>query len=187
MRAGWTVIGAPFERRLLSDGAHAADSDEDGEGDESERRLYLASWESRFWAWVIDVVVVGAVVTTVGEVTPFLPPLGGDVFELGFNGSATAVALWAYWTLFEGSGGQSVGKMALDLRVVDRRGDAVGVLQAGAQAFGKAFLLPIDCLVGWLAMEGEYVRLFNRVSDTIVVEADPRGDPEGVEYVTPDE
>jgi uncharacterized RDD family membrane protein YckC len=170
----------------MSDDAdvNTASGEDEGKGD---RRLHLASWEARFWAWVIDVVVVGAVVTTVGEVTPVLPPLGGDVFELGFNGSATAVVLWGYWTVTEGATGQSVGKLALSLRVVDARGDAIGFLQAGAQAFGKAFLLPIDCLVGWLAMEGEYVRLFNRVSDTIVVDAGPRGEPEGVEYVTPDE
>lgn len=77
-------------------------------------------------------------------------------------------------------------KTVMNLAVTDERGEAIDYVTAAIESFGKAFLLSIDVLIGWLAMEGEHVRLFNRLSSTIVVEV-PEDDsaPEGVEYVPP--
>jgi uncharacterized RDD family membrane protein YckC len=157
------------------------------------RRLYLASWSSRFWAWRIDVLVVGAVVSGVGGAVATLPapptPSGaGFAIDVSFFGGFSSIALWLYWSALEGRWGQSVGKMALDLRVVDREGDDIDYVTAGVESLGKAFLLVLDCLVGWLAMPGEKLRLFNRVSRTIVIEAEEdTSTPENVEYVYQDE
>lgn len=90
--------------------------------------------------------------------------------------------MFAYWTLFEGYNGQSVGKMALNLKVTDRKGGKIVFRVAALESFGKAFLLPLDCLIGWLAMPNSKLRLFNRISSTIVIRTKYE-EPEEVRYV----
>ena len=163
-----------------------------GESAAEPRRLYIAPWGRRFWAWLVDVVVVGAAVNAVWGAFAALVvwPLDPVAFgELGGLGGVNGVGLWAYWTLLEGYGGQSIGKLVLDLEVTDRDGEAIDYGAAAIESFGKAFLLPIDVLVGVLAYEGRKRRLFNRLSDTIVVRSEPSdlGPPEGVEYVMSEE
>jgi uncharacterized RDD family membrane protein YckC len=154
--------------------------------DSAVETLHLASWDDRFWAWLIDVVLVGAVLSVVGETAGAFSLLTGGLWPtspfLGVNG----LGLWLYWTALEGYQGQSAGKLVLDVAVTDERGGEIDYATAAIESFGKAFLLPIDVLVGWLAMEDEYVRLFNRLSSTIVVEVTAERAPEGVEYVPPE-
>ena len=153
-------------------------------GETETRTLHLAKWSTRFGAWLIDVIIVGAVVNVLVDLG------GGALFApaepvfLGRNG----VGLFLYWGLFEGYTGQSPGKMVLGLKVVDREGEEIDFAAAAVESFGKAFLLPLDCLIGWIAMPGRKLRLFNRLSDTIVIEVEAEeGAPEGVEYVIPEE
>lgn len=89
--------------------------------------------------------------------------------------------MFVYWAILEGYGGQSVGKAAMNFKVTDRKGEKIGFMTAAVESFGKAFILPLDCLIGWLAMEGEKLRLFNRLSNTIVVKTNYER-PVGVEY-----
>jgi uncharacterized RDD family membrane protein YckC len=161
---------------------------------ESEpRQLHLATWSRRFWAWLIDVIVVGAVVSGLGSAVapvpgPPTPPVNGFALDVSVFGGFNGIAFWLYWTVLEGRWGQSAGKMVLNIEVVDREGGEIDYVTAGVESLGKAFLLVLDCLIGWLAMPGEKLRLFNRVSGTIVIDVQ-EGDepPEGVEYVYPDE
>lgn len=151
------------------------------------RTVHLASWDDRFLAWLIDVILVGTVLSAFGEAAGafslFLGGLSLSAPFLGVNG----LGLWIYWTALEGYRGQSAGKVVMKIAVTDRRGEEIDYATAAIESFGKAFLLPLDVLIGWLAMEGEYVRLFNRLSSTIVVEVPEDEGPEGVEYVPPDD
>ncbi|GAB7093476.1 hypothetical protein JCM30237_06280 [Halolamina litorea] len=155
---------------------------DDGAGERTV--IQLASWDDRFWAWLIDVILVGAVVSVFSEGVSGLP--FGLSFTLPTVG-ASGAALWLYWTVLEGTRGQSAGKLVMDVAVADHGGGEISYVQAAVESFGKAFLLPLDALIGWIAMEGEYLRLFNRLSNTIVVER-PDDDriPPGVEYVPPE-
>ncbi|WP_049902361.1 RDD family protein [Halococcus agarilyticus] len=164
-----------------------SDDTDAGSGGSVERtKLHLASWDDRFVAWLIDLLLVGAVVSTFGGV--------GDLFTLATDAffvsipflGANGVGFWLYWTALEGYRGQSAGKMVMDIAVTDERGGEIGYPAAAIESFGKAFVLPLDVLIGWLAMEEEYVRLFNRLSSTIVVDL-PEGErvPTDVEYVPP--
>ncbi len=151
--------------------------------EEETRTLHLAKWSTRLWAWLIDIIIVGAIVNVLFGVIggPFYGP---EPVFFGRNG----VGLFVYWWLFDGYRGQSPGKMVLNLKVVDKAGEEIDLTAAAIEAFGKAFLLPLDCLIGWLAMPGRKLRLFNRLSDTIVIKVEPKDDvPEGVEYVVPEE
>ncbi|WP_435347627.1 RDD family protein [Haloarchaeobius sp. HRN-SO-5] len=157
---------------------------------EEVKKLYLAKWETRFGAWLIDVVLVSVLLGLFDDVLTGLPSVlsvqVGTVGGLSTFVGANGLALFAYWTLTEGIWGQSAGKAVLNLRVTDRRGEHAEFLPVAVQAFGKAFFLPLDCLVGWLAMPGTKRRLTNRLSNTIVVQV-PTEDPDGVEYVIPEE
>ena len=101
--------------------------------------------------------------------------------------SLSSVVLFLYWTLLEGYRGQSIGKMALNIRVTGRAGERIGFGAAAIESFGKAFILIPDCLIGWLAMPGSKERLFNRISGTVVIESREKEEPEGVTYVKREE
>ena len=154
------------------------------------REVRIASWRRRVGAWLIDIILVGILwdllAGAAGPITQFhlwLPP--GPIFSAWFVhlGSGDALILFAYWTVLEGTRGQSLGKMAMSLKVTDMKGEKIDLPRAAIESFGKAFLLPLDCLIGWIAMRGSGQRLFNRLSETIVVHVNESA-PEGVRYVS---
>jgi uncharacterized RDD family membrane protein YckC len=71
----------------------------------------------------------------------------------------------------DGTFGQSIGKMAMHLKVTRLNGQPINVGTAAIESFGKAFLLPLDCIIGWLIHQDRNQRLFNTISETTVVRA----------------
>jgi hypothetical protein len=69
----------------------------------------------------------------------------------------------------EGYRGKSLGKMLFNIVVTGTLGENIGFRDAALEAFGKAFLLPFDCFICWFALREKRQRLFNRISDTIVI------------------
>jgi uncharacterized RDD family membrane protein YckC len=127
--------------------------------------IALADWRTRFWAWLIDVLLISILwymLMTLFETGAF------SLRGLGFH----ALLMFLYWTVLEGSRGQSMGKMAMGIAVVGPAGERIGFVDAGIESFGKAFLLPLDCIVGALAFRDRGQRLFNRLSGTVVAEAE---------------
>jgi hypothetical protein len=69
-------------------------------------KISSASWKDRFWAWLIDVLLVGilwASLLTISQTESFSPIGLGLLMAL----------LFVYWTVLEGYRGQSLGKMLL--------------------------------------------------------------------------
>ena len=82
----------------------------------------------------------------------------------------SSIAFMAYWTYFESTTGQSIGKRVMHLRTTGLPGsNTVDLKTAAIESFGKAFLLPFDVLLGWIFTNDKRQRLFNRMSDSIVV------------------
>jgi uncharacterized RDD family membrane protein YckC len=124
--------------------------------------IALASWDDRFWAWLIDVLLMSILwqrVLTSQEMDVFSPSAA----------LLLASMLFIYWTALEGYRGQSLGKMLLNIVVSGPSGESIRFRDAALEAFGKAFLLPLDCLIGWLYLRESRQRLFNRLSDTMVI------------------
>ena len=153
----------------------------------AEKTLYLAKWSARFWAWLVDFILVLLFLNIVrGIFDPFwkLPLLWDyghwEIIAIGFE----TIFFFLYWTVMEGfdGRGQSIGKMVMNLKVVSRDGSKISYRTAAIESFGKAFLLPFDCLIGWFAMPGTKLRVFNRISNTIVIKTDYR-EPDGIVYV----
>ena len=121
----------------------------------------LSSWGDRFWAWLIDVLIVGLLWHQV------LIVLGIDAFSI--NGILLLSAqLFLYWTLLEGYRGQSFGEMFLNIAVVGSSGEPIRFRDAAVESFGKAFVLPLDVLISLVLFRDTRQRLFNWLSDTIV-------------------
>lgn len=149
--------------------------------------LHLADWGKRFVAWLIDVVIVGVIPNVLrlsGVWREFhlwpLEPIPFFDFGLG------SVIPFVYWTLVEGYSGRSIGKLVMDLKVTRLDGSKIDFTQAALESFGKAFILPIDCIIGWIldSCKEKRQRVFNKLSNTIVIRV-PKEEikPKGVEYI----
>ncbi len=183
-----------------------------GEGMEERKRLYLASWGERLVAWLVDVILVGGLaIILLLYMRRFIPlawlerpqllwwprrppiPPYPPLFLLvpfmfltpWFTGVGAAALLFIYWTLCEGLVGQSLGKRLIGIRVVNLEGGEAGLKRALVESLGKAFLLPLDMVIGLIIPEGveRRQRLFNYMSSTIVVRTGERPPPSHVEYV----
>jgi len=152
------------------------------------RTLYLAKWSTRFWAWLIDVILL---ILFLNIVRGLLEPLNWNmhlIWDLGHQGlfdiGIETLIFLLYWSICESYKGQSIGKMVMNIRVVNRDGSKIHWGTAVIESLGKAFIpiLVLDCLVAWLAMPQTKLRVFNRISNTIVIKTDYR-EPEGIMYV----
>jgi uncharacterized RDD family membrane protein YckC len=151
------------------------------------RTLYLAKWSTRFWAWLIDFCmvilflnIVRGIFAPVWDIPFYVDFQHWEPFEFGFQ----TLFFFLYWTAMEGfqGRGQSIGKMVMNLKVVNRDGTKIHFSTAAIESLGKAFLLPLDCLIGWFGMPATKLRMFNRLSNTVVIKTDYK-EPEGILYV----
>jgi uncharacterized RDD family membrane protein YckC len=144
---------------------------------EAASGLKLAFWGERFVAWLIDIVIVGAFTWIVGLLASLAgTPLNFTVvsglpdwlsFFISFN--LEGVFRFLYWMLMEGFSGQSFGKMVMRIKVVHMDGSRVNSGNAAVESVGKAFLLPLDLLLGLILYPRRRQRIFNYISRTVVV------------------
>jgi uncharacterized RDD family membrane protein YckC len=139
--------------------------------------LTLARWSTRFWAWLVDFIIVTIAFEIIFAIA--YTPLA---FTQGFNGNTPSwlggaryaiqsLMFFAYWTYFESTSGQSIGKRLLKIKTTDLTGNTPDAKNAAIQSFGKAFLLPIDVLLGWIFTNENRQRLLGKAADTIVVKS----------------
>jgi uncharacterized RDD family membrane protein YckC len=134
------------ERGLL-DGTHSVLTPEYVEFD-----FVLAGLYSRFLAWVLDALIVlaisGAAITVLSIVTVFLQGFGvALIFIVHFLVDVGyAIVLETWWS------GQTIGKRALGLRVLQESGVRINFYHAVLRNFGRLFdRLPLFYLVGGTA------------------------------------
>jgi|ERR671918_118723 uncharacterized RDD family membrane protein YckC len=149
-----------------------------GGKDSPQREIILARWSERFIAWLIDVVIVyvGLAILFALISIPFwiyfgtrgMDGLSEKQFE-PFHYIVSSLVFLAYWTYFESTSGQSIGKRVMSLKTTTLDGNLVDRKRIALSAFGKAFLLPIDVILGWIFTNEKRQRIFSRASDTIVV------------------
>ena len=153
----------------------------------SQPEIVLAKWSDRFFAWLIDFIIVSIAVNGVLAATAFPFWYGngwwaGDPVVGPAHYGITSTVFFLYWTFFESTKGQSVGKMVMKLRTVDLAGRPADIKSIAIQSFGKAFLLPIDVILGWIFTNERRQRIFNRASDTLVIKSSDISVPSGVTY-----
>jgi uncharacterized RDD family membrane protein YckC len=152
------------------------------------KEITLARWSTRFWAWLVDFIIVTLAIEIISAIAypPFASFNQGVQDNPGLGAVRFAVQsllFFAYWTYFESTTGQSVGKKLLKIRTTDLAGNTPDIRNIAIQSFGKAFLLPIDVFFGWIFTNDKRQRLFNRASDTIVIRVVNQGSAtENVRY-----
>lgn len=86
-----------------------------------------------------------------------------------FHYLLSSLAFFGYWTYFEHTSGQSIGKRLLNIKTTDMSGSSVDTKTAAIESFGKSFLLPLDVILGWLFTNNKRQRIFNKISNTVVI------------------
>lgn len=135
----------------------------------------LAGLPSRALAWAIDLVVTAVAITVVIRVAGALGAAGGFATALAL--ATIFLIQWWYGALFEWwLGGQTPGKRALGLRVLDERGFRIGFVQAVVRNLVRVVdLLPALYLVGGVSalIDPRGRRLGDLAAGTMVVRERP--------------
>lgn len=141
-----------------------------------ESRVSFASWGERVIAWIVDMIALGIIITPVKLLIAAAWPsfiwapdyLRWVPFvDIGMD----QIIYFFYWTFLEGTNGQSLGKMIMRIKVTQVNGQPIEIFHAAIASIGKAFLLPIDLLLGWIMYSNQKQRLFNHLSETIVIKS----------------
>lgn len=140
-------------------------------------RVTVASWGERIIAWIIDMIALNIIIFPVKLLIAAAWPsflwapdyLRWIPFvDIGMD----QIIYFFYWTFLEGTNGQSLGKMIMRIKVTQLNGEPIEISQAAIATIGKAFLLPIDLLLGWILYPSHKQRLFNHLSETIVTKSE---------------
>ena len=130
--------------------------------------LTPAGLGTRFAAFLLDAALIFGATALVGQLGLFLP----EAIRALFIATASFAVLWGYNVLFEVLwNGQSPGKRALRIRVVDGRGLPVDVSQSLIRNVVRLLDILPSGGVGMVAalLDSEHRRLGDRAADTLVV------------------
>jgi len=137
------------------------------------RQITLATWGERLVAYIIDVVILSIILvplnfflSTALPGTRLVPWFPRWIPFVDFGTSNLVYFL--YWTITEGTYGQSIGKTIMRIRLTNLDGKHAGPARAAIESVGKAYLLPIDLILGWILHPRKRQRIFNYLSGTIV-------------------
>lgn len=163
-------------------------SDSESTDSSEPTQLIIARWTDRFFAWLIDYVIVWVGSFTIFSLVIGVPNLelimeGNFEYSSGFEYSILSLVFFLYWLILESKTGQSIGKRALHLKITNLAGEKADIKSIAISSFGKAFLLPIDVIVGRLFTNENRQRIFNRLGKTIVIKVEEKDKPpENISY-----
>ncbi len=149
----------------------------------SANKLVVAEGWPRFWAWLIDVVIIGMVTSTLSSII-FLSLSNWDFWSFGifspsqwfFSLGPSSMILFCYFVFMEYYYGQTIGKMIVNLETVsERTGERPTIGEIALSAVGKSLFLPIDVLLGWITHDETQVpsleqRITQKWAKTVVIE-----------------
>jgi uncharacterized RDD family membrane protein YckC len=151
-------------------------------------QIKIARWSDRFFAWLIDYVIVFSVAFAIFFVvfyaSNFENLINDDFqYENTFDWAPISLIFFGYWIILEYKTGQSIGKMALQLKTTNLRGEKASLKEIVISSFGKSFLLPIDVILGWIFTNKKRQRIFNKIGSTIIIKLErEEKEPENITY-----
>lgn len=153
---------------------------------ESDPKIVLAKWSDRFFAWLIDFVIISVIST--GVIFASFGSIDYEFDESSFwieNGEyiPTSAVFFVYWAILEYKTGQTIGKKILNLKSTDIYGKNPSLKGVLISSFGKSFLLPLDVILGGILTNKKRQRVFNKLGDTIVVKIKDVQDVSDVTYL----
>ena len=135
-------------------------------------KLVIAKWSDRFIAWLIDFLIISSVSTMIFALiygTYSLEWSEAMIFSEATSYLPTSIVFFGYWVILEYKTGQSIGKKIIHLKIVDLEGKPPSFTGVVISSFGKSFLLPIDMILGLIFTNQKRQRIFNKISDTIII------------------
>jgi uncharacterized RDD family membrane protein YckC len=148
-------------------------------------KLVIAEGWPRFWAWLIDILITGAIASALSSMV-FLTIGDWSWWSFGiwspfqwlFSLGPSSIVFFVYSVVMEHYYGQTLGKMALNLEVVsETTGDRPILQDIIISAIGKAFFLPIDVILGLIVKDQTQVpdlnqRLTQKWARTVVIQSE---------------
>ena len=149
--------------------------------DKSE--ITLAKWTDRFFAWLIDFIIISSISTSVIFLSLGTIDYESDDFWIeNVQYVPTSILFFIYWAVLEYKTGQTIGKKILNLKTTGIEGEKPSLKGVVLGSFGKAFLLPLDVLLGWILTNEKRQRIFNKLGDTIIIKIQDN-DESDIKYV----
>jgi len=151
-------------------------------------QIKIARWSDRFFAWLIDYVIVFAGAFAIFFVVFYASNFENLIYddfqyESTFDWAPISLVFLGYWIILEYKTGQSIGKMALQLKITNLRGEKANLKEIVISSFGKSFLLPIDIILGWIFSNKKRQRIFNKIGNTIIIKLErDEKEPENITY-----
>jgi uncharacterized RDD family membrane protein YckC len=141
-----------------------------GEIKSSKEAYCYATLTQRSIAFFIDFSLALIVFLLPSVITNFF--LSGMIegFTLDFNFILFLALFWLYLTLLEGFSGQSLGKVAIRLKVIRVDGKDMSYENSAIRNIGKCFLLPLDLIAGHQLKNKRFLRYFDKFAGTTVVD-----------------
>lgn len=138
----------------------------------TDKVIILAKWLDRFLAWLIDFLIIsiplwlifGIIYLSYLTIDNALEIRTEILYLPALHYFVSSLIFLIYWTFFEYTIGQSIGKKLLNIKTTTLDGKSLpNVKQALIESFGKSFLLPVDVILGWLLTHRQRQRIFNRL------------------------
>ncbi|MFX1506157.1 MAG: RDD family protein [Promethearchaeota archaeon] len=150
-------------------------------------KLVIAEGWPRFWAWLIDIFITGAIASTFSSILFFATSDWSwwsfgiwSPFQWFFSLGPSSIVFFVYTVAMEHYYGQTLGKMALNLEIVsEATGDRPILQNIIISAIGKSFFLPIDIILGLIVKDQTQVpdlnqRLTQKWARTVVIQSEKK-------------
>ena len=138
--------------------------------DHTSSKIILAKWKDRFFAWIVDFIIISAISTLVIFIS--FQSLDHELENFIMNDGTyvpTSIMFFLYWIILEYKTGQTIGKKMFNLKVTNSQGGKPSLIGVVISSFGKSFILPIDMILGLIITNEKRQRIFNKLGDTLII------------------
>lgn len=138
---------------------------------QSQKIIDLAGWGDRILAYIIDIIILGVFIGIIRGFFSLPSILGGAIpyWVPWSNFPLDNIVYLAYFWYMDLTYGQSLGKMVMRIKMTNLEGGSITAEQSAIEALGKAFLLPLDVILGWIFTTSKNQRIFTYLARTIVI------------------
>ena len=138
--------------------------------DHTSSKIILAKWKDRFFAWIVDFIIISAISTLVIFIS--FQSLDHELENFIMNDGTyvpTSIMFFLYWIILEYKTGQTVGKKMFNLKITNSQGEKPSLIGVVISSSGKSFILPIDMILGLIITNEKRQRIFNKLGDTLII------------------
>ena len=152
--------------------------------DHTSSKIILAKWKDRFFAWIVDFIIISAISTLVIFIS--FQSLDHELENFIMNDGTyvpTSIMFFLYWIILEYKTGQTIGKKMFNLKITNIHGEKPNLKEVIISSLGKSFILPIDMILGLIITNDKRQRIFNKLGETLVVKIKESDNTANIKYI----